>query len=79
MSKAKDILMIILCVILVITLIGFIAIMGFAEIDVDKACKDLTLKQCYNYCNSRAYLLSQDCEKIIVDLKEFREVMEDFP
>lgn len=65
----------ILCIILIAFLFTIITIPLFAEIDSSRSCENLTLKECYDYCKSQFYLIGQDCDKIIIELKEIREII----
>ncbi len=74
-QEIKDIILIFSLLLLMILLILLLAVIGYSQIDPEKSCEDLTLKQCYDYCKSKTYLLGQDCKKIIIELKEIREIL----
>ena len=62
-------------IVVLLFLIAVFAIMNGAKIDTGKSCQDLTLKECYDYCEDQKYLLSQNCAEIIIELKEIREII----
>ena len=69
----RSVLIVVITVILVILALGFVITVVFGEIDPERRCKDLTLKECYEHCKDQKYLINQDCSRIIRELKETRE------
>ena len=74
MSK-REVLILIIGIFLAMVVILILSIVVFGEIDAEESCKGMSLKQCYKFCKSQTFLLSQDCNRIIRDLDETRQIL----